>query len=148
MAPDERKHRIRQEIIIVYVAYSYYVQRTAAARRREAWYMGCLSPSSYLTKRTAPLTSPRQRKALVETGKGMRPYAAKGWQGAASTSSAAPSALWTAVEVDALLCCLLLLRLQRSSGLWGVLPHHTHTHSTPTHALDNGPRSHRLSLFA
>ena len=80
--------------------------------------MGCLSPPSYLTKRTAHSASPCQREALVMAGKGIRPYAAEGWQGAASTSLTAPCALWTAAEVVALLCCLLLLR-QQSSGTLG-----------------------------
>ena len=80
--------------------------------------MRCLSPPSYLTKRTARFANPCHHEALAMSRKSMRPYAAEGWQGAASTSLTAPYALWTAAEVFSVLCCLLLLRQQSSGILW------------------------------
>ena len=69
-------------------------------------------------KRTDHLASPCQLEALVMAGKAIPPYAAECWQGAPSTSLTAPCALWTAAEVVALLCRLLLLQ-QESSGTLG-----------------------------
>ena len=71
--------------------------------------MGCLTPQIYLTKPTTHLARPCQRGASAKADKVMRPYAAEGCQGAASSSLTAPFALWTAAEAVAL-CYLLLLR--------------------------------------
>ena len=80
VAPGERTHRMSKKLDPLRHSYA---QRTAAASRRAAGHMGCLTPPSYLTKRTAHLARPCQRQASAKVGKTMRPYAAEGWQGAA-----------------------------------------------------------------
>ena len=100
--------------------------------------MGCLTPPRYLTKRTAPSARPCQREASAKADKVMRPYAAEGWQGAASTSLTAPRALWTAAEAVGSVLLVLAAGAsgKQSSGTLGSWTCVTAPHANAQHAYE------------